>query len=566
MTSHVVLRAAAIVLITILTTVRTAVSPVTIPAASPAAVQQGTRTFLVRLGPAERLSIDDFPAFYKSELGLTVEMLPPLPLEPAAFNPGRRQYIAERLIESVRRAYPRVGNNDRAVVIALTEADMYIQSFDWQYAFNFRMFDQFAVVSAARMYPPPSRPDAAARFRSRARKMVSKNIAILVYGREVNNDPTSLLYANAMDSEALDVMREDFSFLRASPAPEAPRLRPTPPRDPSKPGPYPCVLAEGVERSAGGPASAQIADCIPGLHFDRDRDQLEVDLRTGKLMTRQTDLLLVGAWPLAITRAFCLWDVQRRAFGVATDHSLDIFPLGNRDPFTWMDLSLADGTPVRFDRTSPGTGFADAVYESRQTTAPFGKATIRWRDRGWDLTFPDGLVLRFPPAANARRSMDAAVIGMRDGQGRTVRIDRDSNGNLLKATTPSGQSVEFKYDAYERVAAITDDQQRSVRYTYDEEGRLASVVDQAGRTRRYIYDALRLLAATNDREQILFRVWYLGERVSQLTFGDGRSFRFKYTFDDRSRPFATQTVVAAPDQTVTEFTMEQGAVVSKRVR
>ena len=142
-------------------------------------------------------------------------------------------------------------------------------------------------------------------------------------------------------------------------------------------------------------------------------------------MTRQTDPMIAGAWPLAFTRAFCLWDVQRRAFGIATDHSLNIYPIDTRDPFTWMDLILADGMRVRFDRTSPGTGFIDAVYETTHTAGPFAKASIRWRERGWDLTFPDGVVLRFPPAANARRSADAGLIGMADRQGRSVRFDRD---------------------------------------------------------------------------------------------------------------------------------------------
>jgi YD repeat-containing protein len=527
-------------------------------------IATGQRAYLVRLGPAARLCIDDFPAFYRSELGLTVEVLPPLPLDPTAFNQVRGQYIAERLIESVGRAHPRLANDSHAVVIAVTEADMYIQSFDWRYAFNFRMFGRFAVVSVARMFPPPPRADAAVVFQSRARKMVSKNVAMLVYGHQVNDDPTSLLYANAMDPEALDDMREDFGFLKASPAPVVPPERP-PQKDPPKPGAYACVLAESVERSPSAPASATITECVPGLHFDRELDQLEIDLRTGKLVTRQTDLFLAGTWPLAVTRAFSLWDIQRRAFGVATDHSLDIFPVGTRDPFTWMDLILAGGSPVRFDCTSPGTGFADAVYESTHTTPPFAKATVRWRDRGWDLTFPDGLVLRFPPAANARRSADAALIGMTDRQGRTVRIDRDASHNLLKVTAPSGQFVKFTYDMHNRVVSMSDDQQRTVRYAYDEEGRLASVVDHAGRTRRYIYDALRLTAATDDRGQVLYRVWYVRERVSRLTFGDGRSVQFKYTFDDRSRVYAVQTIVVAPDQTVTEFTMEQGAVVGKRV-
>jgi predicted Zn-dependent protease len=235
--------------------------------ASSDAPSQRKRAYLVLLGPAARLSIDDYPALYRSELGLAVEMLPARPLDPTTFNQVRGQYIAERLIESVRRAYPRLANDSNAVIIAVTEADMYIQSFDWRYAFNFRMFGQFAVVSAARMFPPPPRADAAAVFQSRARKMVSKNIAMLVYGHQVNDDPTSLLYANAMDPEALDDMREDFGFLKASPAPEAPPARPAPPKDPPKPGAYACVLADSIERSPSAPAALTITDCVPGLHL-----------------------------------------------------------------------------------------------------------------------------------------------------------------------------------------------------------------------------------------------------------------------------------------------------------
>ncbi len=571
--TDVAFRIAAAVAITILVAGHASDSPAAHPAAVPVLAQPGKRVHLVRLGPTDRLSLDDFPAFYRSELGLTVQMLQPLPLDPTAFNAVRRQYIAERLIESLRRQLPRLANDPNAIVIAVTEADMYIQNFDWRYAFSLRMGGRFAVVSSARMQPPPNTPDGgAALYHARARKMVSKNVAVLAYGRAPNDDPTSLLYANAMGPEDLDLMREDFGFLRQPPAsgssasvPSAPASRAVPTRDPPKPGAYPCVLADGVERSTGGATQSQIADCVPGLHLDREVDQIEVDLRNGKLVTRQTDLLLAGDRPLAITRAFGLWDTQRRAFGVATNHSLDLFPVGTRDPFTWMDLILADGTAVRFDRTSPGTGFADAVYETAYTTAPFAKATIRWR-LGWDLTLQDGLLLRFPPAAGARRSADAALIGLTDRQGRTVRIDRDATSNLLRVTSPSGQFAEFTYDAHDRVVALSDNRQRAVRFTYDAEERLATVVDHTSRGRQYIYDGMKLAGAMDDRGQVLFRVRYQGERVAELMLRDGRTFRFKFTFDDRSRVFAAQAVVVSPDQTVTEITMEQGAVVGRVVR
>ena len=43
-------------------------------------------------------------------------------------------------------------------------------------------------------------------------------------------------------------------------------------------------------------------------------------------------------------------------------------------------------------------------------------------------------------------------------------------------------------------------------------------------------------------------------------------FRIAAAVDNRSRVFAAQAIVVSPDQTLTEITMEQGAVVGRVVR
>ena len=36
----------------------------------------------------------------------------------------------------------------------------------------------------------------------------------------------------------------------------------------------------------------------------------------------------------------------------------DVFPVGTRYPFTWIDLIFSDGARVHYDRISKGTGYA----------------------------------------------------------------------------------------------------------------------------------------------------------------------------------------------------------------
>jgi hypothetical protein len=173
-------------------------------------------------GQAEHLylqALGDFPPSVVAELtdhfrhrfpptqGVPITVLPPLPL-PAQVADGHGILVTEEVILLLRRQNALVSANPRAVIIGLTTRDMYSREEGGVWAWrDFR----YAVVSTAMFGAPVTGDSDAARLvRSRLRKMVAKNIAILYFARMHNNDPNSLLYARLRSVPQIDRAMETF--------------------------------------------------------------------------------------------------------------------------------------------------------------------------------------------------------------------------------------------------------------------------------------------------------------------------------------------------------------------
>jgi len=540
------------------------------PAPAPP-LEPGRRAYLVPLGAQRSISLDALPDYYRAKLGLPVEVLPPLTLESGSFDPARRQFVAEELIASMRRHLPRLAADPAAVLIGVTEADMYTRAFSWRFVFNYyRGAERLAVVSTARMTPWLYRLRGKEYFlHVRMRKMISRDIGMLVYNLPLSQDPTSLLYANVGGLDDLDLLQERFEGLGAKAvvddfavshrqAPTAPviieRAAPLP-----RTGRYPCLLVRQGTRA--GTATAEITECIPDLRADSDLDELEVDLRWGAFIVRKTDLFAADVIPLALTRSYRIWDSLLRAFGTGTNHPYDTFPVGSRQPYTFMELIFADSSRLHYDRISQGTGYADAVYEHTATSTRFLRSRIQWNGNGWDLRLRDGTAYSFPEAYAAKKSADAALIGIRDAEGHAMRFERDQRRNLRRLTSPGGRSLSFDYDAGDRIARLVDDRGRQMRYTYDAGGRLATVTDSTGRIIRHRYDGLYMVSAHEEPGGELFHVDYMDGRVAVLRLPAGRTFRFAFEFSDPIEGPSRATVVA-PDGAITRIDIP-GTLASK---
>jgi predicted Zn-dependent protease len=132
-------------------------------------------------------------------------------VEDATFDSSRNQMIGD-LIQSMLRAYPNVASDESAVIIGITDQDMYPRGEDWKFCFGWRTpKNRAAVVSTARMdIQYPGEPGFEATATKHLRKMVTKDIGILYYGMSINGNPKSVLYGGILGIQELDQVTEDF--------------------------------------------------------------------------------------------------------------------------------------------------------------------------------------------------------------------------------------------------------------------------------------------------------------------------------------------------------------------
>jgi hypothetical protein len=199
--------------------------------------------------------------------------------------------VAESLVASLKRGLPDLAADAGAVVIGVTEADIYTLGRNWRFAFGYRDGQRHGVVSAARMIPWLHRLRGKEYLvQTRLRKMVSRYIGVLAYRLPFNPDPTSLLYEHLLGLDDLDLMQERFEglgaqavvsdYARAHTLPAAPaELQTAAPGVTPEDGRYPCFLARSVFDAGEGapPPAGVIGECLPGTHTDREVDELEVD-------------------------------------------------------------------------------------------------------------------------------------------------------------------------------------------------------------------------------------------------------------------------------------------------
>lgn len=313
---------------------------------------------------------------------------------------------------------------------------------------------------------------------------------------------------------------------------------------------YPCLLVERSEQKL----HANFTTCSPGLHNDGMVEQYEVDLRSGRFTLRQTDLFVADSMPLALTRGYRLWDDKSRAFGIGGNHPYDIFPYGDRFPYTYMELQLGDGITVHYDRISEGTSYVDDVNQHTGTSdTVFQNSRIAWNRDHWDMTFRDGTLYRFPEAYYAKRGADGALIGMRNPRGEEITLVRDAMHNLRSITSPSGHWIRFAYDNNNRIAEASDDAGDLARYSYDQRGRLAEVRRNRLPLWRHTYDETGVTAVDGGEKEIVISNHYERGRIATMTIGEKLTYSFDYLFGRGGRVVETMLIDPGGKKTVLKF-------------
>jgi YD repeat-containing protein len=206
-----------------------------------------------------------------------------------------------------------------------------------------------------------------------------------------------------------------------------------------------------------------------------------------------------------------------------------------------------DGGTIHYVRTSPGTGYADAVFEHTTTPGPFYQSRMVWNGDGWDLTLKDGTVYVFgdPEPLQA----------IRDRFGNTVQLTWDAaNERVTKVTSPTGRFIEFTYDGFDRITQAKDNIGRTVGYEYDAAGRLWMVTDARGGVTEYSYDIAHRLLTIEDPRNIVYleNEYDTSGRVIRQTQADGGEYESAYTVNGSGQ--ITQTDVTDPRGVVRRVT------------
>ncbi len=167
--------------------------------------------YFISLGDVPPETIEQLTEHYKARFGIEIKTLHAIGLDETLVSRQRNQIDAAVLIGLMRQEYPNVVNDLNAIVIGLTPEDIYISSYDWDFAFNFRQENRLAVVSMARMDPVNfGQPANEVLLNTRLRKMVTKNIGVLYFRKSLSINPRSVLYKSVDGVEELDEMGEEF--------------------------------------------------------------------------------------------------------------------------------------------------------------------------------------------------------------------------------------------------------------------------------------------------------------------------------------------------------------------
>ncbi|MFJ3936790.1 DUF6531 domain-containing protein [Streptomyces parvus] len=278
-------------------------------------------------------------------------------------------------------------------------------------------------------------------------------------------------------------------------------------------------------------ATSWLQDALDRLSGD------PVRLGTGMLTDSRTDLA-VADWrgPADVTRTYWQGDTRKRAFGIGRDLSYNAF-LHSEKQYQEVDLYLPGGSKVHFTRTSPGTGYRDAVLEPLDTPSSFRGSKIVNANGMWELQLRDGTVWVFPQYSPLKE--------IRDRHGNTLSLERlsGSKGEITRIVTSGGRWISLAYDAEHRVKEANDNTGRTVVYTYDGSGRLETVTDPAGHVARYTYDGTsnRIATATDARGiTYMTNSFDTDGRVENQILTEGATYAFAYTESSTGRITATE--------------------------
>lgn len=274
-----------------------------------------------------------------------------------------------------------------------------------------------------------------------------------------------------------------------------------------------------------------------------------VDLATG-LYIREDDDFIVSSSPHFVwRRAYLSRDRVARQLGIGTTHNADWYLYGDPADLKRIDVIMEDGSRVRFDRTSWGRTYANAMFEHTSSATEFYGARLGWTGQNWALRYWGGELAIFQ--ASDTPGIPCVLISTRDDQGKIVRFKRDAAG-VLRTIEAGTEQLRFEYDHMKRIVRAVQGPHEA-RYEYDDRGRMVrSTV--SGVVRSFQYGARDEMIRIEEPDQVIENSYDDALRViGQVVRRPGRvqsTYSFAYTVRGKA---IIETAVTSPDGSRTTY-------------
>lgn len=280
-----------------------------------------------------------------------------------------------------------------------------------------------------------------------------------------------------------------------------------------------------------------------------------VDGGTGVYHRKDDDLALGGTAPFVLQRTYRSGDPVSRSFGVGATHNGERYLRGTPEDLRWAELILEDSMRIRFERTSPGRGVANARFEHTERTTEYAGARLAWVGSFWGMWLQNGTVMIFSPCSPKSASA-CSIIRMRDSGNHWTHFRRDGRG-ILREIAAGDATIALEYDQADRITRARASTGQFVTYRYDKGGRLTRVATSDEVVRSYTYGVSGEMVTVDEPGWFIRNTYRNGRVVRQdtdLRDANGllrrRTFSWEYAMrGDR----AWMTEVRRPDGSVSRY-------------
>lgn len=216
---------------------------------------------------------------------------------------------------------------------------------------------------------------------------------------------------------------------------------------------------------------------------------------TGAFTLERADFTVRDIVPIKLYRSYNSMDPVLRGSAVGTNSNFHMYLRGDLPNLSYLSLVLQDGTELSFNRTTPGTGWAGAVFQHSSTKTEFYKATLTYTTfpSVWEMRLVNGTVYEFTGSGGW-------VTAIRDRWGNRVTITR-SGGTVSRVTSPSGRYIDFIYNTAPNTNIVRDHGGRELKYVdtpFNGTKRVLTVTDSLGSTETIEFDKYNRITKITD--------------------------------------------------------------------